>query len=164
MYLAGQAPVSATPDEVFLELYQQAIESNKAYYARYPEDIDVLWAIAIHLALAVVERFEVHDLTFEAPWSHAGKGEEKCERWIQLKAKMVAAKMRPDITQDELNAIKIASAGVDTTPEILDAIANKGKKVLCYLVGGPGAKNTYRRSASALLSPARLLVFRYLSY
>lgn len=50
MYLAGQAPVSATPDEVFLELYQQVIESNKAYYARYPEDIDVLWAIAIHLA------------------------------------------------------------------------------------------------------------------
>lgn len=118
------------------------------------------------LALAVVERFEVHDLTFEAPWSHADKGGEKCERWIQLKAKMVTAKMRPDITQAELNAIKIASAGVDTTPEILDAIANKGKKVLCYLVGGPGAKNTYRRSAltSALLSPARLLVFRHLSY
>ena len=50
MYLAGQAPVSATPDEVFLELYQQVIVSNKAYYARYPEDIDVVWAIAIHLA------------------------------------------------------------------------------------------------------------------
>ena len=100
------------------------------------------------LALTVVERFKVHDLTFEAPWSHTDKGGEKCERWIQLKAKMVTAKMRPDITQAELNAIKTASAGVDTTPEILDAITSKGIKVLCYLVGGPGAKNTYRRSAS----------------
>lgn len=115
------------------------------------------------LAQAVVERFRVHDLTFEAPWSH-GKDEAKCERWIQLKAKMVTAKMRPDITQPELNAIKTASVAVDTTPEILDAIASKGKRVLCYLVGGPGAKNTYRRSAGAPLPPARHITFRRLSH
>jgi len=38
----GLAPIARTADEVYSATYKNVIERNKAYYAKYPEDVDTI--------------------------------------------------------------------------------------------------------------------------
>jgi len=38
----GMAPIRRSADEVYKSTYQKVIERNKAYYAKYPEDVDTV--------------------------------------------------------------------------------------------------------------------------
>lgn len=45
----GLAPISKTADEVYQATFKKVMERNKAYYAKYPEDIDTVHNIAFHI-------------------------------------------------------------------------------------------------------------------
>ncbi|CAK7246375.1 MAG: hypothetical protein STHCBS139747_008005 [Sporothrix thermara] len=45
----GMAPVGKTPDEVYRATYRKAVERNRAYFGKYPEDAHSLQLISIYL-------------------------------------------------------------------------------------------------------------------
>lgn len=46
---AGLAPIGKSPDEIYSALFKVVRERNEEYYAEYPEDIERVKAIVIHL-------------------------------------------------------------------------------------------------------------------
>ena len=45
----GLAPVRALPDKVYRATFKKVAERNKAYYTKYPEDIDAVHGLAFHI-------------------------------------------------------------------------------------------------------------------
>ncbi|CAG8949644.1 hypothetical protein HYFRA_00007878 [Hymenoscyphus fraxineus] len=45
----GLAPVGKTPDQVYKATYQKVIERNKAYYSKYPEDVEAVQGLCFHI-------------------------------------------------------------------------------------------------------------------
>jgi len=45
----GLAPVGKTADQVYKATYKKVAERNKAYYAKYPEDIETIHNLAFHI-------------------------------------------------------------------------------------------------------------------
>ncbi|CAK7201091.1 hypothetical protein SEUCBS139899_003793 [Sporothrix eucalyptigena] len=45
----GMAPVGKSPEEVYTATYRKAVERNKAYFGKYPEDADSLQIISTYL-------------------------------------------------------------------------------------------------------------------
>ncbi|KAM0332355.1 hypothetical protein ACHAQA_002632 [Verticillium albo-atrum] len=46
----GLAPLDKTPDQVYQATFERVTERNKAYYAKYPEDVRTVRQIARHIA------------------------------------------------------------------------------------------------------------------
>lgn len=45
----GLAPIRQTADQVYKATFQKVIERNKEYYAKFPEDVDVIHGLAFHI-------------------------------------------------------------------------------------------------------------------
>ncbi|KAF8863464.1 alpha/beta-hydrolase [Acephala macrosclerotiorum] len=45
----GLAPVGKTPEQVYKATYRKVVERNKAYYHKYPEDVDAVHGLAYHI-------------------------------------------------------------------------------------------------------------------
>ncbi|EHL03620.1 putative proline iminopeptidase [Glarea lozoyensis 74030] len=45
----GLAPIGRTPDQVYKATYQKVIERNKAYYLKYPEDVEAVQSLCFHI-------------------------------------------------------------------------------------------------------------------
>ncbi|TAQ89777.1 hypothetical protein B7494_g1887 [Chlorociboria aeruginascens] len=45
----GLAPIGKTAEQVYKATFQKVIERNKAYYAKYPEDVDTVHDLAFHI-------------------------------------------------------------------------------------------------------------------
>ncbi|KAI0997244.1 Proline iminopeptidase [Podosphaera aphanis] len=45
----GIPPICQTPQDVYEATFKKVIERNKAYYAKFPEDIDAVHTLAIHI-------------------------------------------------------------------------------------------------------------------
>ncbi|PSS23143.1 hypothetical protein M430DRAFT_98010 [Amorphotheca resinae ATCC 22711] len=45
----GLAPIGRSADQVYQATYQKVMERNKAYYSKYPEDVDTVHSLALHI-------------------------------------------------------------------------------------------------------------------
>ncbi|KAF4625789.1 hypothetical protein G7Y89_g12372 [Cudoniella acicularis] len=45
----GLAPIAASPEQVYKATFQKVIERNKAYYSKYPEDIEAVQSLCFHI-------------------------------------------------------------------------------------------------------------------